>query len=256
MKHYDRSVDKSLIPVVNIMGVNIAAINMKWLLQYTRKNIKKIKGDYICVSNVHTTVMSYEDASYRKIQNNALLAIPDGAPLSFVGRKRGALGMKRVTGPDYMKKILKASKRNGWKHFFYGSTQETLDKMKKVIEEDYPGAEIVGMYSPPFRELTKQEDDDIINMINETNPDFVWIGLGAPKQERWMASHKGKLNGLMVGVGAAFDYCAGNIKRAPKWMQKSGLEWLYRLMQDPQRLFKRYFVTNTKFILNAIVKGK
>jgi N-acetylglucosaminyldiphosphoundecaprenol N-acetyl-beta-D-mannosaminyltransferase len=93
-------------------------------------------------------------------------------------------------------------------------------------------------------------------MINETNPDFVWIGLGAPKQERWMASHQGKLNGLMVGVGAAFDYCAGNIKRAPKWMQRFGLEWLYRLVQDPKRLFKRYFVTNTKFILNAIVKGK
>ena len=109
------------------------------------------------------------------------------------------------------------------------------------------------MYNPPFRPLTKEEDENIIRMINETNADFVWIGLGAPKQERWMADHKGKIKGLMVGVGAAFDYEAGNIDRAPMWMQKANLEWLYRLLQEPKRLFKRYFYTNTKFIWNAVV---
>ena len=112
------------------------------------------------------------------------------------------------------------------------------------------------MYSPPFRKLTKEEDEKVIVRINNCNPDFVWIGLGAPKQEIWMAEHQGKINGLMIGVGAGFDYFAGNIKRAPLWMQKSNLEWLYRLIQDPKRLFKRYFVTNTKFIWHAVIKGE
>ena len=112
------------------------------------------------------------------------------------------------------------------------------------------------MYSPPFRALTKKEDEGVIQMINESNADFVWIGLGAPKQERWMAEHQGLIKGFMVGVGAAFDYEAGNIDRAPNWMQKMNLEWLYRLMQEPKRLFKRYFYTNTKFIWNAVIRGK
>ena len=147
-------------------------------------------------------------------------------------------------------------KIGGYRHFFYGSTEETLEKLSANLTKDYPRSTITGMYSPPFRELTEEEDKEIIKMINNSNPDFVWIGLGAPKQEKWMAAHQGKIDGLMVGVGAAFDYYAGNIKRAPQWMQKTNLEWLYRLMQDPKRLFKRYFVTNSKFIWNAMLRGR
>ena len=124
------------------------------------------------------------------------------------------------------------------------------------MEEHYPGVLVAGMYSPPFRKLTEEEDAEIICMINESQADFVWIGLGAPKQECWMAAHQGKVDGFMVGVGAAFDYLAGNIERAPMWMQRANLEWLYRLLQEPQRLFKRYFYTNTKFIWNAVIRGK
>ena len=122
--------------------------------------------------------------------------------------------------------------------------------------ECYPGLQIVGIYSPPFRSMTIEEDKEVVDKINNTNPDFVWIGLGAPKQEKWMAAHQGMIEGLMIGVGAGFDYYAENIKRAPKWMQENNLEWLYRLMQDPKRLFKRYLHTNSKFIWNAVVKGK
>lgn len=249
-------VDKKIIPVCNIMGVNLAAINMSWLIGFTRKYIKELSGDYLCVSNVHTTVMSYDDESYCAVQNGGIMAIPDGGPLSSVGRKRGFTQMERTTGPDYLKEILKISVEEGYRHFFYGSTEETLEKLKVHLEKEYPGLQIAGMYSPPFRALSLEEDKEMIEMINAGNADFVWIGLGAPKQERWMSEHKGVINGLMVGVGAAFDYLAGNIERAPMWMQKANLEWLYRLLQEPQRLFKRYFYTNTKFIWNAVIRGK
>ena len=250
---FEHAVDKSTIPTVNILGVDIAAIDMPWLIRFTQEHVKALSGDYMCVSNVHTTVTAYEDESYRAIQNGGILAMPDGGPLSSVGRRRGAVNMSRTTGPSFMGEILKL---DGYRHFFYGSTQGTLDKLSEVLKRDYPQSTVVGMISPPFRPLTYAEDAEIIQKINEADPDFVWIGLGAPKQEIWMATHQGKIKGLMVGVGAAFDYYAGNIQRAPEWMQKSNLEWLYRLLQDPKRLFKRYLVTNTKFIWNAMIRGK
>lgn len=249
-------IDKKMIPTCNIMGVNIAAINMSWLINFTRKYIRDLSGNYMCVSNVHTTVMSYDDPEYCEVQNGGIMAIPDGGPLSSVGRKRGFSDMERTTGPDYMKEILKISVKEGYRHYFYGSTEETLGKLQKILKEEYPGVKVAGMYSPPFRMLSVEEDAKIIEMINVSNADFVWIGLGAPKQEKWMAAHQGKVNGFMVGVGAAFDYEAGNIDRAPTWMQKANLEWLYRLLQEPKRLFKRYFYTNTKFIWNAVIRGK
>lgn len=221
---------------------------MDWTLNFIKENIKELSGDYICVSNVHTTVMSHDDPEYCIIQNRGILAIPDGGPLSTVGRKRGFEKMSRVTGPDLMGEIFKISTENGYRHFFYGSTDDTLFKLRRNLMKKYPGLQIVGMHSPPFRYLTDGEAEIAVKMINDTNPDFVWIGLGAPKQELWMASHQWKVKGLMIGVGAGFDYFAENIKRAPLWMQKSNLEWLYRLMQDPKRLLKRYLVTNTKYL--------
>ena len=238
------------------MGVNIAAINMKWLINYIEKNLPDIKGDYICVSNVHTTVTSFEDADYCAIQNGGLMAIPDGGPLSTVGQKRGHKNMERTTGPSLMGEIFEISAKKGYRHYFYGSKQETLDLLEEKLNTSYPGIQIAGMYSPPFRPLTEEEDAEMVKMINDAKADFVWIGLGAPKQENWMATHQGKIDGLMIGVGAGFDYYAGNIERAPEWMQKHNLEWMYRLMQDPKRLFKRYWSTNTKFIWNAMIRGK
>ncbi|MBI0577482.1 WecB/TagA/CpsF family glycosyltransferase [Neobacillus cucumis] len=250
-----RTVDKSKIPTCNILGVNIAAINMEWLIGYLKKHIKDLTGDYICVSNVHTTVTSYEEPDYGAIQNGGIMAIPDGGPLSTIGRKRGHINMARTTGPSLMGEIFKVSAEKGYRHYFCGSTEETLEKLFQKLKENYPGLEIAGMYSPPFRPMTDVEDEVIVKVINDTKPDFVWVGLGAPKQERWMAAHQGRVSGLMIGIGAGFDYYAENISRAPEWMQKSNLEWFYRLMQDPKRLFKRYFYTNTKFIW-LVLRGK
>ncbi|HAT4257866.1 TPA: WecB/TagA/CpsF family glycosyltransferase [Clostridium perfringens] len=237
-----------MLQVCNILGVNIAVINMNETILYIEKNLEYLKGNYICVSNVHTTVMSYENEVYRNIQNSSVLALPDGGPLSVVSKMRGFKEAERVTGPDLMEELFMISNEKGYTHYFYGSTKETLDKLEVKLKQKYPKLNIVGMYSPPFRDLTELEDREIIEMINSTNADFIWIGLGAPKQEIWMYKHKNKVNGLMFGVGAGFDYHAEIIKRAPKWMQNFSLEWLYRFWQEPKRLFKRYLTTNSKFI--------
>ena len=253
VNEYNRVLDKKDIPVCNIMGVNIAAINMDWLIKYTTKHIKELSGDYMCVSNVHTTVTASENPEYCRIQNEGIMAIPDGGPLSSVGRKRG-YDMSRTTGPSYMEELFSRAKENKFRHYFYGSSEETLSKLELELKKKYPDLIIAGMYSPPFRELTDEEDENVIEMINECSPDFVWVGLGAPKQEIWMNRHQGKINGFMVGVGAGFDYFAGNINRAPEWMQRLNLEWLYRLLQDPKRMWKRYITTNPKFICHAVIR--
>ena len=227
---------------------NINVTNMSDTIKYIGGHLDDLRGKYICVSNVHTTVMSYENEEYRKIQNGAAMALPDGAPLSSYSRRKGYKQAQRVTGPDLMLELFAISKEKGYRHYFYGATEETLQSMKEVLERDYPGIQIAGMYAPPFRALTPQEDAQIVAKINESRPDFIWIGVGAPKQEEWMYQHMGQLQGVLIGVGAGFDYLAGYIKRAPRWMQRMSLEWLYRLLQDPKRLWRRYFTSNVKFI--------
>lgn len=231
-----------------ILKTNINVTNMSDTIKYIGEHLDDLRGKYICVSNVHTTVMSYENEEYRKIQNGAAMALPDGAPLSSYSRRKGYKQAQRVTGPDLMLELFAISKEKGYRHYFYGATEETLQSMREVLERDYPGIEIAGMYAPPFRALTPQEDAQIVAKINESRPDFIWIGLGAPKQEEWMYQHMGQLQGVLIGVGAGFDYLAGYIKRAPRWMQRMSLEWLYRLLQDPKRLWRRYFTSNVKFI--------
>lgn len=236
------------MPVCEIMGVRIAVTDMETTVRRIEEHLDDWRGEYICVANVHTTVTAHDDPSYRAVQNGAVMALPDGGPLSQYSRRKGFAQAARVTGPDLMKEMLRESAQKHYRHYFYGSTQETLDILREKITRNYSGAVIAGMVSPPFRPLTEEEDAAAVAAINEARPDFVWVGLGAPKQERWMAAHQGRVHALMLGVGAAFDYEAGNIRRAPRWMQRCNLEWLYRLLQDPKRLFKRYFVTNTKFL--------
>lgn len=240
----------------NILGVNIAVTNLSETVRYIEENLEELRGNYICISNVHTTVTAYEDEEYRQIQNGGALALPDGKPLSIVSKKRGFKNAERVTGPDLMGALFKESEEKGYKHYFYGSTQETLELLKIKLNEKYPKLNIVGMYSPPFKSEVSLENDDILNEINSKGVDFLWVGLGAPKQEKWMHIHKNKINAIMLGVGAGFDYYAEKIKRAPIWMQKCSLEWLYRLMQDPKRLFNRYLKTNIKFLLKITKENK
>ena len=231
-----------------ILGTNINVTNMHDTVDYLTSHRDELRGRYICVSNCHTTVVAYKDADYQRIQNGAAMALPDGKPLSLVSKIRGHYTAERVTGPDVMTEIFKRSETEGYTHYFYGSSQHTIDCLRKELLKKYPHLKIVGMVAPPFRELTKAEDEEAVARINEVHPDFVWIGLGAPKQEIWMAEHEGRINSLMLGVGAGFDFHAGTVKRAPIWVQEAYMEWLYRLFQNPKRLFKRYFETNIEFI--------
>lgn len=235
-----------------ILGVNVAVTNMQDTVNLIIAHIEELQGKFICLSNVHTTIMAEKDEEYRKVQNAAFLALPDGSPLALVQRLRGFKEAEQVAGPDLMPGIWKATENTNISHFFYGSSQQTIDALKKNLEKKYPGLKIAGMESPPFRPLTEEEDREAVRRINESGASIVWVGLGAPKQENWMYAHRERVNALMLGVGAGFDFHAGTVKRAPGWMRRHYLEWLYRLMQDPRRLWKRYVETNGKFVLLSV----
>ena len=239
----------------SILGTKINVTDMEKTVRYIDAHLEELKSHYICVSNVHTTVTAYRDPEYRAVQNGAAMNIPDGKPLSIVQHLSGEKEAGRVPGPDLMPELFRLSEEKGYRHYFYGSTQETLDALKDRLSEKYPEMKIVGMYSPPFRPMTEEEDREAVERINAAKPDFIWVGLGAPKQEKWMANHEGRVCGVMLGVGAGFDFHAGTVKRAPKWMQEVCMEWLYRIGQDPKRLLIRYLDTNFSFVFDLIKEG-
>ncbi len=179
----------------SILGTKINITDMNKTVSYIEHHLEELKGHYICVSNVHTTVTAYRDEEYREVQNNAAMNIPDGKPLSIVQKHSGYKDAGRVPGPDLMPEIFRISETKGYRHYFYGSRQDTLDALHEKLMEQYPRLKIVGMYSPPFRPMSEKEDLDAIENINALSPDFIWIGLGAPKQEKWMAAHDGKVCG-------------------------------------------------------------
>lgn len=247
---------ESKLRYCRILNTNINVTNMQETVAYLTEHLEELRGNYICVANVHTTMMSYRDQDYNTIQNSGAMSLPDGKPLSIVCRRRGFYDAMRVPGPDLMPEIFRVSEKCGFRHYFYGGSPETLSQLKIKLLESFPWLNIVGMYSPPYRPLTVQEDEQIVKEMNEAKPDFIWVALGAPKQEEWMYQHQFKVGGIMLGVGAAFDFCAGTVKRAPGWMQELCLEWLYRLMQDPKRLFMRYFSTNISFLIKVAKESR
>jgi N-acetylglucosaminyldiphosphoundecaprenol N-acetyl-beta-D-mannosaminyltransferase len=203
---------------------------------------------YICVANVHTCIEASQDESFARVVNGADIVTPDGMPLVKGLQLLYGIKQERVAGPDLMPSLLAKAEQQNLKAFFYGSTVAILDKLVRLCNDRYPQLHITGVYSPPFRSLTSVETEDVIRAINNSGAHIVFVSLGCPKQERWMASMKGQIKALMIGVGAAFPVMAGTQKRAPYWMQRYSLEWLYRFCQEPRRLFKRYFFTNTLFV--------
>lgn len=224
-------------------------------LAFIAERLPDIKGEYICVSNAHTTVMAHDDPAYYRVQTESLMSVPDGKPLSIVGRK-AVPGMGRVTGPDLMREIFEISTERGFRHYLYGNRPENLEALVEALERDYPGIDICGYEPSVFRDMTPQEEAELAERINGAEPDFVWVALGAPRQECFCHRMRGRINGLMVGVGGAFNILAGITPEAPMWMQSLSLEWLYRLIQEPRRLFKRYLVTNSKFMFYQITGSK
>ncbi|BAU48037.1 glycosyl transferase [Sulfurifustis variabilis] len=204
-------------------------------------------GGYVCFSNVHTVVTARKDIELRRITNESLLSVPDGMPLSLIARWRGLIDVQRVPGPTFMPYLIERAR--DLRHYFYGSTPETLDRLLTALRQQFPEIAVAGAFSPPFKELSTDEARAVIARIQASRPDVIWVGLGAPKQEKWMARYWEHLRpAVLLGVGAAFDMQAAVVPRAPKWMQCTSLEWLYRLGREPRRLARRYLVTNSLFL--------
>jgi N-acetylglucosaminyldiphosphoundecaprenol N-acetyl-beta-D-mannosaminyltransferase len=204
---------------------------------------------YVCICNVHSVVTATHDPALRNALGGADLAASDGAPIAWALRRLGFPAQERIAGPDLMWRYLRQAERIGQKIFLYGSTHDTLSNLRTAIAREFPLLEVRGMLSPPFRSPSRAEDEAEVATINSSGANVVFVGLGCPKQEKWMAAHRGRINAVLVGVGAAFDFHSGMKKRAPLWWQRHGLEWLHRLGSEPRRLLRRYLVTNTLFVV-------
>jgi N-acetylglucosaminyldiphosphoundecaprenol N-acetyl-beta-D-mannosaminyltransferase len=204
---------------------------------------------YVCVTDVHGIIEARSDDAFRKILNNSYMTTPDGMPIVWVGRAQGHRQMRRVYGPDYMLEMCRCSVARGYRHFLYGGKDGTAERLRKELTRRFPGLNIVGTYTPPFRQLNLEEERALKELVATVKPDVFWVGLGSPKQDRFMAQYCGRLDTkLMVGVGAAFDIHTGAVKEAPQWIKNIGLQWLHRLILEPRRLWRRYFNCVPRFI--------
>jgi len=234
----------------NVLGVGVCAINMNMALDIIHQWISEKKPNYVTITGVHGVIECQFDDDLRRIHNDAGMVTPDGMPMVWLGRKKGFEFMDRVYGPDLMLAVCETSQTTGYRHFFYGGNDGVPELLRDKLVERYPGLQVVGTYSPPFRPLIDEEQAAAIDMINDADPDIVWVGLSTPKQERWMAAHVGRLRAsALIGVGAAFDFHAGLKMQAPRWVQRSGLEWLFRLISEPRRLWRRYLKNNSLFLV-------
>ncbi|HEY5076409.1 MAG TPA: WecB/TagA/CpsF family glycosyltransferase [Acidimicrobiia bacterium] len=239
---------------VDVLGVGISAVDPARALGRISRWIEEGTQNYVCVTGMHGVMEARHDEELRRIHNESGLTTPDGMPMVWAANFAGASSVQRVYGPDLMLAVCARAAERGWGIFLYGGRDdEVLDLLRSNLTARCPGLRIVGAYSPPFRELTPDEDASVVRAINEAMPEIVWVGLSTPKQERWMAAHMGRIDAsVLVGVGAAFDIHAGTLRQAPRWMQRSGLEWLFRLAIEPRRLARRYIVNIPKFLLAVV----
>jgi N-acetylglucosaminyldiphosphoundecaprenol N-acetyl-beta-D-mannosaminyltransferase len=237
------------VPRVNVLGVGISKLNLRTACAAIADAVVQKRKGYICVTGVHGVIEAQSNAEFRGILNRAFLCTPDGMPMVWLGKLQGFPDMGRVYGPDLMLEICRWSQSNRCVHFLYGGASGVAEELKQQLQTRFPGLQIGGCYTPPFRPLNSEEERSLNEMLRETQPDIMWVGLSTPKQERFMAEYLPKLDvTLMIGVGAAFDFHAGRVKQAPRWMQASGLEWFYRLCQEPRRLWRRYLKNNPLFL--------
>lgn len=231
-----------------VLGRRIDALDWRQCLDRIFGWAARRESRYVCMCNVHSVVTACHDPGLGRVINGADLAAPDGAPVAWRLRTLGFAQQQRINGPDLMWKCCAGAAEEGLPVFLYGSTAATLRRLREHLEREFPRLPIAGSYAPPFRALTAKEDARVVKAIEDSGARVVFVGLGCPKQEIWMAEHRGRIRAVMIGVGAAFDYHAGVVRRAPRWMRDAGLEWLHRLVSEPRRLWRRYFVTNTLFL--------
>jgi len=240
-------------PRVNVLGVGVDAIDLQTSVIRIFEALKGAGGAYVCVTGVHGVMEAQRDPALREIINNSLLTTPDGMPMVWLGRLAGFRQMSRVYGPDLMLEICRASVAAGSTHYLYGGNVGVAEQLAERLRDRFPGIRIVGTFTPPFRALDEREEHQLCSEIQSLKPDFLWVGLSTPKQERFMASYRAMLAAkVMLGVGAAFDIHSGRTKQAPSWMQRAGLEWFFRVLQEPRRLFRRYAVNNPTFLWRVL----
>jgi N-acetylglucosaminyldiphosphoundecaprenol N-acetyl-beta-D-mannosaminyltransferase len=240
-------------PRVNVLGVGISAINMELALAAIAGALDRREKGYICVTGVHGVSEAQADEGFRQILNRAFLCTPDGMPLVWVGRWQGRKEMGRVYGPDLMLAVLELSEKKGYRHFFYGGANGAAEALRERLGQRFPKLQIAGTYEPPFRPLNAEEQVALKKLIRDARPDVMWVGLSTPKQEKFMAEYLEQVEvTLRGGGGAAFDFHAGRVRQAPRWMRRSGLEWLFRLGCEPRRLWKRYLKNNPLFVIRIL----
>ena len=238
---------------VDVLGVHISVIDQNRAREILFSAVRRGQRGYVTVTGVHGVMEAQDDPGFRAILNNAMIATPDGMPMVWMGKLQGQASIARVYGPDLMLNLCDHSRSENFSHFFYGGVDGVADELARQLQQRFPGLMIAGTYSPPFRPLNASELSELQKQIEQNRPDFFWVGLSTPKQERFMAEHLDLLPQakIMIGVGAAFDLLTGRVKQAPRWMQRSGLEWLFRFSQEPRRLGKRYLIHNPRFLARA-----
>lgn len=243
-------------PEFRVLGVRMDAVQIPHVIVTMENWIARRDGcRFIAVTNVHVLMEAHHQDSFRKVLDAADLCVPDGMPLIWVGRSHGHPLERRVYGPDLLLDFCRETNARRYRHFFYGGKPGVPQALANRLKKDYPLVEIAGTYSPPFRVLSAEEDARVVDMINGSGADVLWVGLGCPKQEYWMHRHREQLQvPVMVGVGQAFDVHAGRLKQAPFWMREHGLEWVFRLASEPRRLWRRYLIYNSQFVFNALLE--
>jgi N-acetylglucosaminyldiphosphoundecaprenol N-acetyl-beta-D-mannosaminyltransferase len=241
-------------PGTMVLRAHIDAIDWQSCIDRIAMWATRRESRYVCLCNVHSVVAARRDPKFRWIVNRADLAVPDGAPIAWFLRRSGFPAQQRISGTELMWQCCARAEGEGLAIFLYGSTPESLDRLRERLMHAFPALRVAGCHAPPYRQLTHEEDARDVAMIRASGAQIVFVGLGCPKQEAWMAAHRARIGAVLLGVGAAFDFLAGNSRRAPRWMQDAGLEWLHRLLHEPRRLWRRYLFTNTLFC--AYVAGE
>ena len=236
-----------------VLGVPVDVLNWADALDCIFTWARRRESRAVCICNVHSTITARQNPAHAHALKSADMVTPDGAPVAWMLRRKGHSDQERISGPELMWACCRRASEAGIAMFLYGGTETTLRILEHRLRKEFPSINIVGTFPPPFRALSAEEDVAIVDMINQSGARIIWVGLGCPKQEAWMHAHQGRVNGVMVGVGAAFDFHAGIVKRAPPWMQRHGLEWLHRLLQDPRRLAMRYIVGNSIFMMAVLL---
>ena len=242
-----------MVPKKKILKSNISTCSYRSAIDEIILLSSVSESSYVCLVNVHMLIEAWDNKNFAEIVNQADLALPDGMPVAKSVRYIYGQDQNRIAGMDLMEDLMREIEKKAKAVYLFGSTEETLRKIHNKSKSDFPSLKLYS-YSPPFRPLDDSERLNIISQINEVNPDFVFVALGCPEQEKWMNEHKGKINSCMIGLGGAFSIYSGEIERSPLWMQKNNLEWLYRLYKEPRRLWKRYLYTNNKFLILVFVQ--